>query len=267
VLNVLSTSYMAGETKGEYVSVAGELQCIALQAPALESIARIMGIPIGIHTSLTAPARTILFTELPFNRSYSAMRGFPTHGRQFLVRPLPLLVLVLLTFVGCSTGFEQSSNTKTRPIAMQFQIMGSPSEEASSHVEKLLAETASVVGAGRARPRNLQKVKTTVGKVWVFQLGSHLCLRPESMGASGCIPNRTAWHMGLAVGTFVPPKEGTKRLENFRVYGVVPDGVTHVVARIGRKRHRRLMVRHNVYAMQANVPIWIEPISQTAGPD
>jgi len=70
------------------------------------------------------------------------------------------------------------------------------------------------------------------------------------------VPRSILFRTGVALGIVEtgPPPE--RKAREFIVYGFVPDQITSVEARIG-KRKRRVAVRGNSYSLRAHEPIVI----------
>ena len=177
-------------------------------------------------------------------------------------------VLLLSVYLGaCNEGSvapvmprESTANSGTRHaqpsyrrMAHRFSVIGRRQQTPSLALMRLLERTSGF-------PQNVvaRGVFQTVGKpkarVWVMIARSGICMAQLRRTAATCDVPRRVYRLGIAVGSFKAPKEAHGLPTSFVVTGIAPDNKKFVTVLVG-KRHRRLPINHNFYALASAAPI------------
>jgi hypothetical protein len=123
---------------------------------------------------------------------------------------------------------------------------------------KLAIHLRHVIGAPRAALNHAQARFARVGSkgFWLVSGRNIVCIAESGKGAVGCDTPQDFSRHGLNIGVFSPPKRPDGRLRRFVVFGVAPDGVRAVRARVG-KRSISARVHRNAYMLRSKAPITV----------
>jgi hypothetical protein len=164
---------------------------------------------------------------------------------------------------GCGASHLSANPEGGESIAVAFKVLRTRSERLppplAQHIARLLKASE------KAKPANTQLVRTRGGSIWAFLTGEKMCLVQANLGSISCSKKRLARSQGVVLGTFKPPSNEVPHLHQFLVLGVMPDDVRYVSATIGRhlhKRHIRVPVRHNVFAIAAEQPVLVRRLGR-----
>jgi hypothetical protein len=182
---------------------------------------------------------------------------------QRLLIPIYLLIAALLYGCGASAVVETQAPIHARAedgsISESYNLLrSSPEEKAPKPLEAHWRRLLRRQIRGVIEPSHVQRVRTPVGVVWVFQIDDGICLAQGGRGSIGCSRGAEARTTGVSLGVFDPPSHQIERPHNFILYALIPDGTDRIPATIGDQQ-RAIHVRHNLVSVSSRLqPVLIE---------
>lgn len=182
--------------------------------------------------------------------------GIPTHlaeGAGHL--RLRLSSLLVGTLVGLCISACATPTVRQAPDTRDFfRILRTPPEDARVRAD--LQGLANIHLYAPGAPISDLQLTIVRQHLWVASAGGQLCLaQPKGVA---CKPKEAATSEGVMLGTFQPPSERIPVPHEFRLQGVFPDNVSHILVVVGKGRRRAIGVHHNIVSMTEAKPIHVE---------
>lgn len=176
-----------------------------------------------------------------------------------------LLVIPVCVLLGLLSACGRTAHDGSGPNASTyFAVLRSTPETVPRSVRPVLAKLPRSYRAGLDLEQ-AQYLRTRRGGFWLFIGPDGACLLTQS-GSNACGATAEFVKHGQSLGEFDPPKSSSGDPTDFRVFGVVPDWVRAVQAKIG-ERERRFPVQGNTYSLSAPSPIVITKLVKAAAKD